>query len=178
MLHAGLRQVFAPKLAGLQNLAGSLFGAPVACSIAFSSIAGVLGSPGQANYAAANAAADAWVAASQAQVSMQPIHQHPTLQTIPFTCDLASLARLLDISNIIPELPGIGSKLWAACGAGSRMDQSAVGSLVWRGHGRQQPSPAGTPPAPGQHQPFPFPHLLNPFMGTTSLCVLGSHIKA
>ena len=102
-----LRQVFAPKLAGLQNLAGSLFGAPVTCSIAFSSIAGVLGSPGQANYAAANAAADAWVADSQAQVSMQPIHQHPTLQTIPFTCNLAFLARLLDISTTIPELPGI-----------------------------------------------------------------------
>ena len=161
MLHAGLRQVFAPKLAGLQNLAGSLFGAPVACSIAFSSIAAVLGSPGQANYAAANAATDAWVAASQAQVSMQRIHLHPTVQTIPFTCNLAFLARLLDISITTPEFPGIGSKLWAACGAGSRMDQSAVGSLVWRGHGRQQPSPAGTPPAPGQHQPSPFPHLLN-----------------
>ena len=66
---AGLRDVFAPKLAGLRNLASTLSGAPLACCAAFSSIAGVLGSPGQANYAGANAAMDAWVSASQAQVS-------------------------------------------------------------------------------------------------------------
>ena len=169
MLHAGLRQVFAPKVAGLQNLAGCLFGAPLACCIAFSSIAGVLGSPGQANYAAANAAADAWVAASQAQVSMQSVHQHPTLQTIPFTCILAFLPRLLDISITVPELPETKSKLWVACNAGSRVDQSAVGSLVWRGHGRQQPSPAGAPPAPGQHQLSRSPHHMHPSLGTTCL---------
>lgn len=68
-LCAGLREVFAPKLSGLRNLASFLSGAPLVRSAAFSSIAGVLGSPGQANYAAANAAMDSWVTASQSQVS-------------------------------------------------------------------------------------------------------------
>jgi acyl transferase domain-containing protein/acyl carrier protein len=55
---ASLRAVFAPKVAGAVRLRGATACAPLASAVYFSSLTAQLGTPGQANYAAANAALD------------------------------------------------------------------------------------------------------------------------
>ena len=63
-----MRAVFAPKVAGAAALHSHMHTTPLQNAAVFSSVAGALGSSGQANYAAANATLDAWAASSQLQV--------------------------------------------------------------------------------------------------------------
>ncbi|KAI8473970.1 MAG: hypothetical protein J3K34DRAFT_383389, partial [Monoraphidium minutum] len=72
---SAVRRAAAPKVQGLATLSRALRGHPLATTVLFSSVAALLGAPGQANYSAANAALDAAAAALQAggapAVSMQ-----------------------------------------------------------------------------------------------------------
>ena len=64
---ASLRAVLAPKAGAARHLAAAQWALPVANSVAFSSMSALLGTPGQANYAAANAVLDAGAEHAQAQ---------------------------------------------------------------------------------------------------------------
>jgi len=57
-----LQQVLRPKVAGLWNLHQASLGLTLDCFIAYSSVAALLGAPGQGNYAAANSFLDEFIA--------------------------------------------------------------------------------------------------------------------
>ena len=85
-----MREVFAPKASGAMELASLAADAPVAESALFSSIAGLLGSGGQASYSAANAVMDAWAAWQHIQVCVHANHDstHRGCCTTERTCVL------------------------------------------------------------------------------------------
>ena len=75
---ASLRAVMAPKAGAAGHLAAAQWALPVAASLAFSSLSALLGTPGQANYAAANSVLDA--AAQHAEARGELLHVHKQRQ--------------------------------------------------------------------------------------------------
>ena len=57
----------APKLGAAAAMAAAAAGAPLGATALFSSVAALLGAPGQATYAAANGALEAWAAVGAAR---------------------------------------------------------------------------------------------------------------
>jgi NAD(P)-dependent dehydrogenase (short-subunit alcohol dehydrogenase family) len=137
----GLRTTWAPKVTALRQLGSGYNRHPGAFQLLFSSVAALLGSPGQANYSAANAALDAMSQAIQAEASS---HSCPASSPLFQFHGHALLS-----SPLVPvsDLPVLG------LGAGPGQQQRAVGRLGWRRHGGQRclhPGPCGADwPGPG-----------------------------
>jgi len=131
---AGLRKVMGAKVSGLPHLLGSAQLQPGAHHVLFSSVASLLGSPGQANYSAANAALDAaasaWQHTGQPTVSVQWGAWAGGGMAANDASTAARVARL-GMSLIQPQqgLQALGGALTTA-GAGSSPVLAAV-PFIW-----------------------------------------------
>ncbi|WP_186400374.1 non-ribosomal peptide synthetase [Stappia sp. P2PMeth1] len=119
-----LQEVFAPKVRGLVNLDRALGAAPLDFLVLFSSISGVLGNPGQADYGAANAFLDGFAEEREARRRRGACHGRALSVAWPLWrdggmgMDAASEALMRRTTGLVPLETGAGLGVLAALLAG------------------------------------------------------------
>ncbi|WP_186258962.1 SDR family NAD(P)-dependent oxidoreductase [Burkholderia gladioli] len=156
-----LREVMAPKVAGLVNLDAATRELRLDRFVCFSALAGVYGNPGQADYAAANAFADRFAAWREARVREGERHGRTLAIAWPLWADggmqmndlvkermlrsgLGELGTAEGLAAFEAGLAGDAAELVVLCGTASRLD-AFVG--VPRAAAEAAPAPARSRPA-------------------------------
>lgn len=128
-----MRAVAAPKSAGLLNLQNAARAAPVTALVLFSSVASLIGSPGQANYAAANASLEASSAALHmagipgTSTARLPIHLHIVMCCEGQAAHGVQCVRTLDLpgsNNIVRVIDDVCTSV-RSCDAGIALQWGA-----------------------------------------------------
>jgi acyl carrier protein/NADP-dependent 3-hydroxy acid dehydrogenase YdfG len=143
----GASAVFAPKVAGLTNLLGGGALQPLRSLQLFSSISALLGNPGQANYAAANALLDsAAVGLQHSGLGATSVQWGPWAQAGMAVQSRQLLARL-ERQGLGAVQPAQGLAVLAATlsasGAAQGVPTLAASPLCWANIARGQPHQAG-----------------------------------
>ncbi len=136
---ARFERVMSPKIMGAWHLHVQTQGMPLDFFVCFSSVASLLGSPGQGNYAAANAFLDALAHERRARgLPCLTINWGPW-ETVGMAARTASLQRQLGSANglgLIP--PALGMKIFEFL-LGQPLGQIGVWPVSWRDMARLAP---------------------------------------
>ena len=123
---AGVRSVFAPKVDAAHRWQRTLSAQPSTAEVLFSSVAALLGSGGQVNYSAANAALDA-MAASHQQKVMQFLHSMPWK-----FCEIPSPHHACSLMHVLQGLLSSSVQWGAWAGGGMAVQDRSVAVRVRR----------------------------------------------
>nr|WP_235433384.1 SDR family NAD(P)-dependent oxidoreductase [Protofrankia coriariae] len=138
-----VRRVFTPKLAGLRNVLDALDGAPIRHVVLFTSVAGLFGNAGQADYAAANEAL--------CRVAASLKREHPDRHVTAIDWGAwdggmvaADLRELFHARGVELLAPATGARMFVEQFGAERVDDVCV--LV----GQRKALTDGTGPRPGR----------------------------